>query len=261
MSNNQIKSQIGQFSIVPMWVLTDLVETKQPEALRLYVALSKWTNGLGGTCYPSRSSIARFIGCSDRTVDYYVKALVSIGALTVDRRVDDTGLHSSSIYTVLVVRTVAKHASPPPVADFATGSEADFAQTNTQLEPIPNEPYSLLTPAEMSLKSFDEFWNLYPRKVGKKKCRTAWKNLTQTQRASAITAIGAHVAYWERAGRSSETIPHPTTWIHGESWDDEIVAVRSGIRHTETRQSAGDAAIERIRLKYEQQPLPKELTS
>ena len=265
--SNAITNQMGPFSVVPLWVLADLVELGQPEALRLYVALSKWTDGVAGSCYPSRQTIAQTIGCSKRTIDGYVKALTDIGALQVERRFDAaTRRHISSIYTVFVVRGVAKHTALPSEADCTGGSAAHCAQTNTHYEPIPNDPYSLLTPSETSTETFDEFWDLYPRKVSKKRARTAWKNLTAAQRSAALEAISSHVEYWNNAGRGSETIPHPTTWLHGESWEDELTPVTASSNLKETKSGLGLDAIERSRLKLEQRqsqtlPLPKELTT
>jgi hypothetical protein len=118
----------------------------------------------------------------------------------------------------------------------------------------------------MSAGTFDEFWNLYPRKVSKKRARTAWKNLTAAQRSAALRAIPSHVEYWQTAGRGSETIPHPTTWLHGESWEDELTPVTASSVLKETKSGLGLDAIERSRLKLEQRqsqtlPLPKELTT
>jgi hypothetical protein len=74
---------------------------------------------------------------------------------------------------------------------------------------------------EMDFKSW---WSMYPRKVDKKKAASAFKNLTKGNRALAMQALPEHVEHWEREGTASEFIPHPTSWLNGKRWEDELVA-------------------------------------
>lgn len=70
--------------------------------------------------------------------------------------------------------------------------------------------------------AFDEFWGRYPRKVGKKAARKAWERLDHDARLRAIEVIDEHTKVWWKEGRSTATIPHASTWLNGERWDDEI---------------------------------------
>ena len=69
---------------------------------------------------------------------------------------------------------------------------------------------------------FARFWDAFPRKVGKKDAMRAWARLTDAQRIRALATIAAHVRYWQGAGRTMETIPHPATWLNGWRFDDEL---------------------------------------
>jgi hypothetical protein len=71
---------------------------------------------------------------------------------------------------------------------------------------------------------FEEFWKLYPRKVSKKRARTAWKNMTKKKRQAAIDAILEHTIVWDKQGRDMTMIPHPTTWLNQERWEDDLSA-------------------------------------
>lgn len=71
-------------------------------------------------------------------------------------------------------------------------------------------------------KDFEEFWRVYPRKVGKKKAELAWK------KAMDRPAIAHIVRRIEESKRSEQWlkeqgqfIPHPSTWINEGRWDDE----------------------------------------
>ena len=72
-------------------------------------------------------------------------------------------------------------------------------------------------------KMFDEFWSAYPRKVAKAVARKAFARLTEQQQLDACKAISNHVAYWKTKETELEFIPHPSTWLNGERWEDELV--------------------------------------
>jgi outer membrane murein-binding lipoprotein Lpp len=67
---------------------------------------------------------------------------------------------------------------------------------------------------------FEEFWSLYPRKVGKIAARKAWaKAVRLAGHAAVIEGLRAQSA--ELAGREPQFCPHPATWLNRGSWADE----------------------------------------
>lgn len=69
---------------------------------------------------------------------------------------------------------------------------------------------------------FPQFWQTYPRKVGKKEALKAWSKLTPEQRLKAMEAIPTHVRYWEVCNTDKPFIPHASTWLNGWRFDDEL---------------------------------------
>lgn len=67
---------------------------------------------------------------------------------------------------------------------------------------------------------FAAFWASYPRKTDRKRSEAAWRALTGRQRTEAMNALPAWAAYWMT--REPEFTPHPTTWLRGERWTDEL---------------------------------------
>ncbi|QIK82644.1 hypothetical protein [Sanguibacter sp. HDW7] len=67
---------------------------------------------------------------------------------------------------------------------------------------------------------FDAFWAAYPHKVGKGTARTAWtKALRKTD---AQTLIHAAQALSDDPNLPERRyIPHPTTWLNAERWEDD----------------------------------------
>ena len=70
-------------------------------------------------------------------------------------------------------------------------------------------------------KDFAVFWSAYPRKEGKDKAWEAWKRLAPGEELFAEMLAGIERAkegeQWQRS-----IIPHPTTWITGKRWKDEV---------------------------------------
>ena len=68
---------------------------------------------------------------------------------------------------------------------------------------------------------FEDFWKVYPTKREKKKAREAWKRHKLDGRADEIIADVEKRqrmdAQWQRG-----YVPHPTTYINGHRWEDEI---------------------------------------
>jgi hypothetical protein len=73
-----------------------------------------------------------------------------------------------------------------------------------------------------SAVQFEAFWDMYPRKVGKGAARKAWKSATK--RATGVM-INLALSVQKHAGmfdKETQFIPHPTTWLNQERWEDEI---------------------------------------
>ena len=64
--------------------------------------------------------------------------------------------------------------------------------------------------------AFDVFWKNYPRKDNKKKSRTAWGNLTKTKKRLALKDLKTRFE-----GVDKKYIMLPTTYLHGERWEDD----------------------------------------
>jgi len=73
----------------------------------------------------------------------------------------------------------------------------------------------------MQVMSFDKFWEIYPRKVGKGAARRKWKSLNCDAIFDEIVqAVNSYrkTEQWENI----RYIPHPATFLYQERWEDEI---------------------------------------
>jgi hypothetical protein len=76
-------------------------------------------------------------------------------------------------------------------------------------------------------QQFELFWQQYPRKAGKKAAKKAWMGIKPDAELldASMSAIGNAVRYWAHQGVAQKHIPHPSTWLNEERWEDEFPAV------------------------------------
>lgn len=86
----------------------------------------------------------------------------------------------------------------------------------------PSRPVPIDLPTEDLSPSlgFAEFWSEYPRKVGKRTAQDAYRSACKRATPEHILAgLRALLPGWAR--REPQHIPHPTTWLRRDGWDDE----------------------------------------
>jgi len=70
---------------------------------------------------------------------------------------------------------------------------------------------------------FENFWLQYPKKVGKLTAKRSWEKLSLDNQQKALKAIVEHRKYWVAKGTDWEFIPHASTWLNQERFEDELV--------------------------------------
>lgn len=80
--------------------------------------------------------------------------------------------------------------------------------------------------SERESDRFDEFWQAYPRKVGRQKAVAKFK--AATRRADQQTIIDGTYRFAQDPNLPEQTfIPHATTWLERNGWEDEPLPARS----------------------------------
>jgi len=69
---------------------------------------------------------------------------------------------------------------------------------------------------------FEEFWLVYPRKVGKAQAKKIFDRLGDADAELAIAAAPFFAS--KQSGTEEKYIPHATTWLNGRRWEDEGAA-------------------------------------
>lgn len=114
--------------------------------------------------------------------------------------------------TELITKKSSTDESSPPISP---------EEPKTPRKPSRRRKAERAQPADPD--AFDRFWAAYPLKVGKKKARDAF--------AKVKVSVDVLLAALERQKKTEawtkdggKYIPHPTTWLNGERWEDEVKA-------------------------------------
>jgi hypothetical protein len=133
--------------MVPAHLLIADPKRVSATAVRLYGILDRYA-GEDGIAFPSRTTLAKHLGRGRDTVDRALKQLIAAGAITVEQRRDDAGDWTSNRYEVVARIRLGRRAeavTPPDEsahggrAEPATGSRADAAQIESQVDREPGE--------------------------------------------------------------------------------------------------------------------------
>ena len=182
--------------------------------------------------------------------DQLVEALLSSGY--IDDTDDGLVVHDWAEYAGKLLERRAKDRARKRAATEASDSPQDFRRNSNGTDEegeetpsasfvtvpnstIPNHtlhdrtlPDSTETTSEaqtLQERRFTEFWQAYPKKVGKASCLKAWKKLKPTTELfdHIMTSLGSqkHSGQWQREG--GRFIPNPLTWLNQGRWDDEPV--------------------------------------
>jgi hypothetical protein len=98
--------------------------------------------------------------------------------------------------------------------------------------------------------TFDDFWVVYPRKIGKKAARKAWD--TALKDASADEIVAGAKRYRDWPSREARYTTHPTTWLNQGRWDDELGDLSEQTKVDRTRTAIVGALADPERLTYAQ---------
>ncbi len=123
--------------------------------------------------------------------------------------IDDDGLY----YNERMDWEIAKRSKS------ADASRENGTKGGRKPKPLSDNP----EPADVIAKRFTEFWNAYPRKIGKGAALKVWERLkpTASLHSKMLKAIEDQKKSDQWRRDNGQYIPHPTTWLNQGRWDDE----------------------------------------
>jgi len=195
------------FAIVPIELIGDVA----PSAVCVYAVLAECANS-EGHCWPSLTTIGKRMGSDRQAARRGVKALEEAGWIVVRGRARGRD-QTSNDYLVRRIRSVS-NTIPGITSDTGGSIKSDGGVVSKVIhEPDPlNQTQENMTP-------FDQFWDMYPKKVGKKVAAQKYK--AALKNATAAEIVVGLAAYLTSDTVKNGFVKNPATWLHGEHWNDE----------------------------------------
>lgn len=215
-----------------------------------------------GGAWPSISTLAKYASVNRRHVQRILRQLETDGLITTFERDGITNLYRVTIECPDDCSGGSQHKKRggdiQTTGDIQTAPGGDI-QTTGGATHRPPEP--LLNLNRTLLEHFEQFWEIYPRKIGKKTALTTFKNIPAKEHEIIIEAV-------KRFRKSKEGtteqrfIPHPTTWLRRAGWNDEIEEQAAKINRVEADRERRQRDLhkwrtEQAEAKAEAQPIPK----
>lgn len=194
----------------------ELVIDSDLPAYSKYIALYLRTfmNNKHDMVWPSISRISYETGLSKPTVIKYIKPLEDNGFLSISKKISSTkgGDQLHNVYLITIPEKVVND-----INNLLKGSKSQEQRwLNSEAKVVNDVNTNKQRTNNTTNNDFDEFWSLYPRKDSKKKAQSAWRSLTKEKKQKAIADIKTRYKNTEK-----RFIPLPTTYLHGERWNDE----------------------------------------
>ncbi len=125
-----------------------------------------------------------------------------------------------------------KAGGRPPKAKKAVGFSKSEKSQRKKEDKEEDKELPPITPQggrEVSLPKyhpdwFERFWALYPRKTNREVAVRAWDKLKPGLELCKVMDKAIRLQMQSAQWQDSQHIPHPSTWLNGKRWQDELEA-------------------------------------
>ena len=152
-------------------------------------------------------SLARENGCGRDAIRASVRELEAAGYLT--RRQDRT---EGGEFAEIVWET-SEPMTAAPLPDNPMTVNPTLKKTNLKKTKVKKHERDVIEAA------FEQFWDKYPRKVGKQAARRSFEKAAQNDLSSIL--IGLDKLLSDPNLPPTQFIPYPATWLNREGWSDD----------------------------------------
>jgi DNA-binding transcriptional regulator YhcF (GntR family) len=210
---------------------TALMPIGNPTAKVILVALSSYCNARG-ECFPSQLRLANDTVLNVRTVIRGINWLECHGYIRVTRRPNLPNFYAMTSMeedmpdeNIKKIPSRGDNLSPEVVSNITKLDIASKSSTSShdKLAHPNNTPM------------FQAFWQAYPRRIGKGAARTAFKRALSFATGDEIIQGALNYSkHCQQMGTDKQYIPHPSTWLNAERWEDDLDSEK-----VETKRTAG----------------------
>lgn len=193
--------------------------------------MAEFASDDGSGIWASKQHIADDLEITKRSVQNAIAKLVEAGLIrevgTSKCKNGFTYEYDMNMHAISMLPSVKDRGEPDsPVKHVHLTDETrsphgvnDVHPNHTRTILEPNGLFDLPEQAETAENGFDSFWAKYPRKVKKKDAKARWDKITKKTDPKLIMAK-LEQSLPEMRKTEDRFIPHPTSWLNSEPWQD-----------------------------------------
>ena len=112
-----------------------------------------------------------------------------------------------------------KHEEIYPSESFAKGVFQRVANTfrDATMESVSAKPSEKILSEKIDM--FNEFWDVYDKKINRDDCLKKWKKLSISDMQHALKMVGLYV----KSTPEKQYRKNPSTWIYQKAWRNEVI--------------------------------------
>ncbi len=176
---------------------------------------------LKGFVFPRRK------GVTEATIEKALQDLANIGSILL-YDVDGESYFCFPNWADHQRIQTKKSKFPSPDDGILKNSTVSHGESPPESNPIRIQSKSESKSEDNAREDFEKFWSAYPRKAGnKQKAFEAFKKAGVSLEIL-LAAIENQKQSSQWSKDNGQFIPHPTTWLNGKRWEDQITVEKSG---------------------------------
>lgn len=181
-----------------------------------------------GGAWPALATLAKYANVSERRVRQVLRELEEAGELETRLQWGGDGQYKTNLYWVRVACPAncdgtTAHRSQGGNNQHQGGNNQQSGGKYSAIRGEASFPQTIKEPLENHIpsnsKHFEEFWEVYPRRVGRQDSMRAFNSLAPQERIRALA--GAKRLAADPNLPEKQFVPHPATWLRREGWSDE----------------------------------------
>lgn len=217
------------FAVVPM----DVLERKDlnANAKLLYGEITGLTRR-SGYCNATDKYIADRIGLSRKSIQKLMQELAEKDLIRRDTRKTSKGTYRRIYLTWRKAPVPSERGAGTPAERHPIPPDSDTPSSDErhQVPPVDGTKREIdkdKSEKEMNtLAGFEKFWQTYPKKIAKQAARAKWMKLAPApdlaEKILKAVEAAKQTRQWKK--ENGDFIPHPTTYLNQERWNDELKA-------------------------------------
>ena len=179
-----------------------------PNAKILYAEITALTQ-TNGVCWASDNYFMNLYGVERQTIQRWLKSLEDKGYICreVVYKTDKKKKKKRFIRVYTEMLQGYTQNSDKGMHNIVTVNNTSINNTSTNKD----------------IAQFDEFWSKYPNRVGKKRALASFNRLVKNESTfnAIMNDLEKRKGFEQWTNNDGKYIPHPSTYLNGEMWNDE----------------------------------------